>query len=103
MESYVGHGYLTVGGIKNFIEKHQLPDDAPVVAQRVEDCYFEGVDISGMRGADIGGGIYPEGSRAEGWKIYSKKSDIGETEYIPVWCCVKYRDEDNVLFLNLHY
>lgn len=33
--------FLTVGGLKKFLNKHNLPDTAKVVVQRVEDVYYE--------------------------------------------------------------
>ena len=34
--------YLTVGKLKKFLEEHpELPDDANVLIQRVEDRYYE--------------------------------------------------------------
>jgi len=34
--------YLTVGKLKKFLEEHpELPDDANVLIQRVEDVYYE--------------------------------------------------------------
>ena len=98
---YVKGMYLTVGMLKEFIEKHNLPDNAIVVTQRVSDAYFEGGhDISGMRSAD---GILPEGSRSSEWGVYCKDTHEGEEQYYPLWCCVKYKDEDDVLFLDVHY
>ena len=38
---YSESGYLTVGEIKKFLNEHQLPDDAVVVVQRVEDIYYK--------------------------------------------------------------
>ena len=32
---------LTVGGLKDFLEKSNIPDDSPVLIQRVEDYYYE--------------------------------------------------------------
>ena len=26
-----------------------------------------------------------------------------KTQYHPAWCCVKYKDEDDLLFIDLHY
>lgn len=68
-------GILTVGELKKHIEKYNLSDDARIVIQRVEDVYFDGVDISGMRGCDecCVDGIYPPGSKAEGWSVYLKE------------------------------
>jgi len=66
--------HLTVGRLKEFIEKYNISDDAIIVVERVEDSYFEGSDISGMRGCnDTEDGIYPEGSKAQGWGVYLKK------------------------------
>ena len=31
--------YLTVGGLKKFLNKHDLPESAKVVVQRIEDVY----------------------------------------------------------------
>jgi hypothetical protein len=143
---YTGNGFLTVGRLKEFLEKHNLPDDAPVIVERVEDRYYEGNDISGMPGCtDTEDGIYPPGSKSSGWGVYLKKGDpyhnvetinirmkdeirrrkSGEpgefpgiedpekhiqelsddlkTQYHPVWCPVFYKDDPDVLFLDLHY
>lgn len=66
---------LTVGDLKRFIEKHDLHDDAIVVVQRVEDRYYDGIDISGMRGTreDGTGGILPAGTKTAGWPVYCKE------------------------------
>jgi hypothetical protein len=73
---YTNNGFLTVGQLKKFIEENNLPDDAPVVVQRIEDSYYEGRDISGMSGCpDTEDGIYPPGSRSEGWGVYLKEGD----------------------------
>ena len=85
--------YLTVGGLKKFLNKHNLPDTAKVVVQRVEDVYYEKYDW----------GVYLK----EG--MHTFKDDNGNIEkssmeqYHPAWCCVKYNDEDNILFIDLHY
>lgn len=31
----------TIGQLKKFIEKHNLPDDTVIMMQRIEDVYFE--------------------------------------------------------------
>ena len=143
---YTKNGFLTVGVLKKFIEENNLPDDAPVIVERVEDRYYEGNDISGMAGCpDTEDGIYPPGSKSDGWGVYLKKGDSyydvetmnirmkdeinrrknGEpgkfpkiedpqkyiielddnlkTQYHPVWCPVFYKDDPDVLFLDLHY
>lgn len=67
------HPRLTVKQLKDFIEKNNLADDALVMIQRVEDMYYDGVDISGMRGCQYTeNGIFPEGSKSSGWLVYLK-------------------------------
>ena len=85
--------FMTVGDLKEFLNKHNLPDDAKVVVQRVEDVYYEKHNW----------GVYlKEGEHTfkdEQGKIVKESLE----QYHPAWCCVKYRDEDDVLFINLHY
>jgi hypothetical protein len=133
--------HLTAGDIKKFIEKHNVPDTALVLIQRVDDHYFEGgVDISGMSSTE---GILPPGSRSNEWEVYLKRGenwwyadkwnrDVESGEYLdkekypnmkpenlkkyteeemvkfmeryyPAWCCVKYSDDDDILFIDIHY
>lgn len=74
--------FLTVGDLKKFLEKNNLPDDAPVLAQRVEDRYFEKCD----------------------WSVYPKNDEHeGISEYHPVWGGVFYREDADILFLDMHY
>lgn len=74
--SYAQHGYCTVGDLKKFIEKNNIPDDALVLIQRVEDRYYDGVDISGMSGCETSpDGKFPSGSKSTGWGVYLKKGD----------------------------
>lgn len=87
------HHYLKVGDLKEFLHKYNLPNDANIVVQRVEDIYYE----------------------KHNWGVFLKEGDntfkdengnfIKESmdQYHPAWCCVKYIDEDDVLFINLHY
>ena len=85
--------YLTVGRLKEFLNEHNLPDNAIVVIQRVQDVYYE----------------------KHNWGVYLKEGEhtfkdeegniVKESleHYHPAWCCVKYKDEDDVLFIDLHY
>lgn len=85
--------YLTVGELKEFLSKNNIPNDARVLIQRVEDVYYE----------------------KHRWGIYLKKGDnsfadingniVKESleQYHPAWCCVKYNDEDDVIFINMHF
>jgi hypothetical protein len=84
---------LTVGRLKHFLNHYNLPDHAKVVVQRVEDVYFEKHHW----------GVYlKEGE-------YTTKDEDGNTieesleQYHPAWCCVKYKDDDDILFIDLHY
>lgn len=70
LDSFRKTGYLTVGKLKSFIEKNNIPDDALVLIERVEDKYFNGIDISGM---NSGNGVLPEGSKTKGWEFIQKK------------------------------
>lgn len=75
--TYTNH--LTVGQLRKAMEG--LPDDAPVVYQRIEDVYFE----------------------KHGWETVDRP-DLdapGQTSYIRAWCVCR-RGED-VLFLDGHY
>ena len=148
VKKYPKSGFSTVGDLKRFLEEHKIPDDAPILIERVEDRYYDGVDITGMSGCkDTEDGIYPEGSKSEGWGVYLKKGqtywDIKElndrmtketqrrkegkepeypkisdedlekyiadlddslmTQYHPIWCPVFYKDDPDILFLDLHY
>lgn len=98
--------YLRVGDLKKQLEEY--PDDALVVAQRVEDRYYEGCDISGMTGtlSDGSTGILPPGSKATGWQVITKPDPMDRNwtvEYSPVWSICHYRDDKNCLYLDLHY
>lgn len=71
-------GTYTVGKLLDYIEKHKIPRDGLVLIQRIEDQYFEGIDISGMIG-DLGDGKYgplPEGSRATGWGVVKRPDNF---------------------------
>jgi predicted DNA-binding protein (MmcQ/YjbR family) len=139
LKSYTG---LRVKDLKKFIEKNNVPDDALVLIERVEDKYYEEIDISGINSVN---GVLPENSKTNGWGVYLKEAesyydsllhnkriregyyfnkeefpDLKEgsgffnelseeelektkTQYHPAWSCVKYIDEDDLLFINLHY
>lgn len=61
---------MTVGDLLTFLKERDVPLDAKIMVQRVEDKYFDGFDISGM---DSPNGILPEGSISEPWGVYLKK------------------------------
>lgn len=73
--------YFTVDQLLDFIEKNNIPRDSKILTQRVEDFYYENND----------------------WGVVYKEGEFDELEqYSPVWCPVKYNDDDN-LYLDLHY
>lgn len=80
--------FLTVGGIKQFVQEYNIPDTAKVVIQRIYDVYYE---------KHSWGVLLKEGMHSD--------ENIPETmsQYTPAWCCVKYSDEPDILFINLHY
>lgn len=119
--SYRDSGYLTVGQLKKFIEENNLPDDAIVVTQRVHDVYFEehGWGVYKKHGwlshnfmtfnKNLETGMYDDQEQypdmTERHKSPYAQEDIDDVaeQYHPVWCPVKYNDEDDILFLDLHY
>lgn len=81
-ERYTKHHYLTVGKLKEYLAHY--PDDALVVAQRVEDVYYE----------------------KHGWQTLKKPDPMfkdHEIEYSPVWSPVLYRNDKECFYLDLHY
>jgi hypothetical protein len=81
------HG-LTVGDILEFVKKHKVPRTARVLVERIEDAYFNGIDISGMSGKleDGSYGILPPGSKSSGWRVYLKKGESW-------WQCQSWNDD----------
>ena len=74
--------YLTVGQLKKQLEDY--PDDALVVAERVEDVYYE----------------------EHGWQTLKKPNHLlpeYNNEYSPVWSPVTYPDDKECFYLDLHY
>lgn len=135
---------MTVQDLLDFIKERNIPMTAKVMIQRVEDKYFDGVDISGMTDSD--GNVYPSGTRSTGWGVYLKKgyayyeaeqininlneeidrrtldkepnypkiedpakllvdlSDVALLEqYHPAYCPAFYDDDEDLLFIDLHY
>lgn len=74
--------YLTVGQLKEYLKDY--PDDALVVAQRVEDRYYE----------------------KHGWETLKKPDPMDKDwyhEYSAVWSPVLYHDDKECFYLDLHY
>jgi hypothetical protein len=113
--------FLTVGRLKKFLNEHDLPDDALVVAQRVEDTNYEnnnwgvylkeGEDTPSIKqwNKNVENGKYLDKKqypkiKKEDLVLHTDK-EIKESmdQYTPVWCCVRYPDDKDILFLDLHY
>lgn len=69
---------MTVGQLREKMK--DLPDDMPVLYQRIEDMYFE----------------------TGGWKAVDLEWDFHETsEYIPAWTA--YKHKEGFLCIDAHY
>jgi len=71
--------YMNVGDLLKKLKGMDIPDDVPVVYQRIEDRYFDGNDISGMRGSASSGaidGVFPPGTKSKGWDTVKIKGDL---------------------------
>lgn len=110
---------LTVGELKEFLYSKNLPINAKVLTQRIEDSYFEDswttVKKEGEQYYDmvdwnnkIDSGYYLDKKKFPLIKEENlnkwTKDDINNSkdEFIPAWCCVKYENDEN-LYLHLHY
>jgi hypothetical protein len=75
---------IKVEDILDYVYKKNIPRNARVIYQRIEDSYFDGIDISGMICGDDKIAIddkYPPGSKAEPWETIKIK---GESYYSAV-------------------
>lgn len=121
--------YCTVGDLKKFLEKHNLPDDAKILLQRVEDKYFEASKIhpqssawesikkEGLfyyqaveRNKKIESGEfndkeqYPLLDEEKIKEIYMSEEELEllKEQFVVAWCPVKYDNDDN-LYFHAHY
>lgn len=117
--------HLTVGDLKKSIELYNIPDEAKVVIQRIEDVYFKrhGWGVMLKEGEhyhntiQMNKNMREEIARRERGEEpdYSKIEDPNQfiledenilrelkEQYIPAWCVVGYEDKD-FLFIDLHY
>jgi hypothetical protein len=114
--------YLTIGKLKKFLEEHpELPDDALVLTQRVEDVYYEkngwgvvlkeGEHYHNVKTYNVRmeeeirrrkNGEHPKYDMEDPSKHIQELTDDLKDQYHPAFCCLKYKDDDN-LYLDLHY
>jgi len=113
--------YLTVGKLKQFIEDNNLPDDAKVMIQRVEDKYYDNHNWGSylkkgehyhyalQHNKDIENGKYLNKEEypninEDNLIPYTEEELKGSMEqYHPAFCCVYYKDDEDLLFIDLHY
>lgn len=117
--------YCTVGKLKEHIAEHNLPDHAPVVVQRVEDTYYEnnGWSVYPKEGefwhhsirfniamreeiARRERGEEPEYGMEDPQKYIVEDPGYLESmkeQYTVAWCPVFYKDDTDILFIDLHY
>lgn len=115
----MGHG-LTVGRLKQFLNKYQLPDDAPVLIQRIEDMYYEkhdwGVYLKegehthyckswneDIKCEFLDAKKYPKLVGEELKPFTDKQIKDSMEQYHPAFSCVQYNDDKDILFIDLHY
>ena len=112
---------LTVGKLKAFLNENNLPDDALVMVQRIEDKYFEnnkwGVYLKhgehsnrlSEHNKDIENGKYldksnfPDITPEHLVPFTQEQIKDAMEQYHPAFSCVKYHDEENLLFIDSHY
>lgn len=118
--SYHESHYLTVGRLKEFIKEYELTDDSLVVVQRVEDIYYEnhkwGVYLKegesahsckswneDIKGEYLDAERYPRLVGKELKPFTEKEIRQSMEQYSPIFSCVRYTDDKDILFLDLHY
>jgi len=114
--------YLTVGKLRKYLEQHpELPDDANVLIQRVEDRYYEkngwgvvlkeGYHYQMNKTHNIRmeeeirrrkNGEHPKYDTEDPSKHIVELGDSMKEQYHPAFSCLKYKDDDN-LYIDLHY
>ena len=111
--------YMTVGQLKDFINRNNIPDDSPVLIERVEDSYYDkdnGWEVYYKRGFQSELTIREINRHNECVdndacpQITERIPELTEEElkyfanqYHPAFSCVLYTNETDKLFINLHY
>ena len=109
---------LNVGQLKEFLLKHNLPDTAKVLTERIEDTYYDNNKWSTVKkegehyhylkslnekceGEFLDKEQYPLINDVNKYKSSEQELHEAKDEFSPVWCCVKYDGDDN-LYFHLH-
>ena len=115
-------GRLTVGDLKNYLNKHpNLSNDSIVVIERVEDHYYENNNWSVYKyggehyhntlqwNKDIDSGKYLDkeqypNMKEENLKKYTEEDlEEAKSQYTPAFCVFSDPVYEDILFINLHY
>lgn len=103
--------HLNVGNLKKFIEKYKIADNSPVLIQRVHDTYFtqhhwgtylknsEHTDHLIKRNEEIKSGEGP----LRHFFLNDEELKLSMSQYHPAWSCVHYKDDADMLFIDLFY
>ena len=104
--------YSTVGELLKFIKDNNIPDDAKILMQRVEDVYFDkhGWTTTNKEGYEYHSIVsMNEALKAKEKTFLNRTEPLSEEEleackerYYHCWCQVKYSGDDN-LYLDAHY
>jgi len=109
----------TVGYLLEFIKQNNIPNEAIVYYQRIEDAYFEKHNWKTLkkegffyhqaieRNKKVDGEFkdktkYPLIEDPEVFRASDEDLEQMKEEYIKSFCPVKYKDDDN-LFIDAHY
>jgi hypothetical protein len=109
----------SIGELKTFINKHNLPDDGNILIQRVEDFYYdmnhwgvvlkegEAYNYAKTINAQLENGDF---ENKEEWPKHPGFEHMSEEnlkslmeQYHPAWCPVKYNEDNKNLYIDLHY
>ena len=110
---------MTVGKLIEYLHKNNIPKDAKIFVQRVEDCYYdngwstvkkENEDTEFMRetnrlidsGEYFNDDNYPDRNPNDVKKFTDEQIANSRDEYSPVFCIMHEKNNLN-LYLNLHY
>lgn len=105
---------FTVGQLLDFIERNNIPEDAPILVQRIEDHYYDnnhwGVYLKKGEGYHDAFSHNKQRQDLERYPYLKDSSDYTEEEieltkdqYSPIHGPVFYKDDNDILFLDLHY
>lgn len=87
------HFALTVGDLLKFIEKNNIPKDAKILVERIEDVYF----------LKHGWDVYLEEGEYTSYDENNKPIEDTLYQYIPLCTSLYNKNKKDILFLSSHY